>query len=142
MRRSQRQDSTRRVGCNRWLTIAVEKLWVEASAPFGVYTNLLISDDQSDRVVVALRNLLFGSAVLGQRCPFTILSTVGLTITGYPSEMKTDCVLHGVSSEPTPAPIPFGSVGDYLMKSHDAFRRITGVPMSKTIVALSAATDC
>ena len=31
--------------------IAFEKLWIEAGAPVGLYTNLLISHDQSDRVV-------------------------------------------------------------------------------------------
>ncbi len=31
--------------------IAFEKLWIEAGAPAGLYTNLLISHDQSDRVV-------------------------------------------------------------------------------------------
>jgi succinate-semialdehyde dehydrogenase/glutarate-semialdehyde dehydrogenase len=31
--------------------IAFEKLWIEAGGPAGLYTNLLISHDQSDRVV-------------------------------------------------------------------------------------------
>ncbi len=31
--------------------IAFEKLWIDAGAPVGLYTNLLISHDQSDRVV-------------------------------------------------------------------------------------------
>ena len=31
--------------------IAFEKLWIDAGAPAGLYTNLLISHDQSDRVV-------------------------------------------------------------------------------------------
>jgi succinate-semialdehyde dehydrogenase/glutarate-semialdehyde dehydrogenase len=31
--------------------IAFEKLWIEAGAPAGLYTNLLISHDQSDKVV-------------------------------------------------------------------------------------------
>src|SRR6202161_1988871 len=31
--------------------IAFEKLWIEAGAPVGMYTNRLISHDQSDRVV-------------------------------------------------------------------------------------------
>ena len=31
--------------------IAFEKLWIEAGGPVGLYTNLLISHDQSDRVV-------------------------------------------------------------------------------------------
>lgn len=35
--------------------IAFEKLWIEAGAPAGLYTNLLISHDQSDRVVDDLR---------------------------------------------------------------------------------------
>jgi hypothetical protein len=104
MRRSQRQDSTRRFGRNRWLAIAVEKLWVEAGGPFGIYTNLLISHDQSDRVVVALSSARPVSAS-ASALPFTNFSTVGLTIAGYPSEMKADCVLRGVRSEPTPAPV-------------------------------------
>jgi succinate-semialdehyde dehydrogenase / glutarate-semialdehyde dehydrogenase len=31
--------------------VAFEKLWIDAGAPVGLYTNLLISHDQSDRVV-------------------------------------------------------------------------------------------
>jgi succinate-semialdehyde dehydrogenase/glutarate-semialdehyde dehydrogenase len=31
--------------------IAFEKLWIEAGAPVGLYTNLLISHEQSDRIV-------------------------------------------------------------------------------------------
>jgi hypothetical protein len=85
-------SAARRFGRNRWLAIVVEKLWVKSGAPFGIYTNLLISHDASDRVVVALRNLLFGSAALASASAlrFTILSTVGLTSAGYPSEMKAD----------------------------------------------------
>jgi hypothetical protein len=36
MRRSQRQNSYHRVGRNRWLAIAVEKLWVTAARPSGI----------------------------------------------------------------------------------------------------------
>ena len=56
-------SAARRFDRNRWLAIAVEKLWVES----GTLRDLHQSDDQSHRVVVALRNLLFGSAVLAQR---------------------------------------------------------------------------
>jgi succinate-semialdehyde dehydrogenase / glutarate-semialdehyde dehydrogenase len=38
-------------GCVPQCAIAFEKLWIEAGAPAGLYTNLLISHDQSDRVV-------------------------------------------------------------------------------------------
>src|SRR5450631_880454 len=38
-------------GCVPQCAIAFEKLWIEAGAPVGLYTNLLISHDQSDRVV-------------------------------------------------------------------------------------------
>jgi succinate-semialdehyde dehydrogenase / glutarate-semialdehyde dehydrogenase len=38
-------------GCVPQCAIAFEKLWIEAGAPEGLYTNLLISHDQSDRVV-------------------------------------------------------------------------------------------
>ncbi len=38
-------------GCVPQCAIAFEKLWIEAGAPPGLYTNLLISHDQSDRVV-------------------------------------------------------------------------------------------
>ena len=71
-----------------WLAIAVEKPWAESDA----LRDLHQCDNQSDRVVVALRNLLFGSAALASvpALRFTILSTVGLTIAGYPSEMKAD----------------------------------------------------
>jgi hypothetical protein len=81
-------SAARRFGRNRWLAIAVEKLWAES----GALRDLHQSDNQSDRVVVALRNLLFGLAALASASAlrFTILSTVGLTIAGYPSEMKAD----------------------------------------------------
>jgi succinate-semialdehyde dehydrogenase / glutarate-semialdehyde dehydrogenase len=38
-------------GCVPQCAIAFEKLWIEAGAPMGLYTNLLISHDQADRVV-------------------------------------------------------------------------------------------
>jgi succinate-semialdehyde dehydrogenase/glutarate-semialdehyde dehydrogenase len=38
-------------GCVPQCAIEFEKLWIEAGAPEGVYTNLLISHDQSDKVV-------------------------------------------------------------------------------------------
>jgi succinate-semialdehyde dehydrogenase / glutarate-semialdehyde dehydrogenase len=38
-------------GCVPQCAIAFEKLWIEAGAPAGLYTNLMISHDQSDRVV-------------------------------------------------------------------------------------------
>jgi succinate-semialdehyde dehydrogenase/glutarate-semialdehyde dehydrogenase len=38
-------------GCVPQCAIAFEKLWIEAGAPVGVYTNLLISHEQSDRVI-------------------------------------------------------------------------------------------
>jgi succinate-semialdehyde dehydrogenase/glutarate-semialdehyde dehydrogenase len=38
-------------GCVPQCAIAFEKIWIEAGAPVGLYTNLLISHDQSDRVV-------------------------------------------------------------------------------------------
>jgi succinate-semialdehyde dehydrogenase/glutarate-semialdehyde dehydrogenase len=38
-------------GCVPQCAIAFEKLWVEAGAPAGLYTNLLISHSQSDRVI-------------------------------------------------------------------------------------------
>jgi succinate-semialdehyde dehydrogenase/glutarate-semialdehyde dehydrogenase len=38
-------------GCVPQCAIAFEELWIEAGAPEGLYTNLLISHDQSDRVV-------------------------------------------------------------------------------------------
>src|SRR3984957_10223946 len=37
--------------CVPHCAISFEKLWIEAGAPAGLYTNLLISHDQSDRVV-------------------------------------------------------------------------------------------
>jgi hypothetical protein len=50
--------------------------WVESGAPFGIYTNLLISPDQSDRVVVAFA---IGSPALASASalPFNNFSTVG-----------------------------------------------------------------
>jgi len=38
-------------GCVPQCAIAFERLWSEAGAPVGLYTNLLISHDQSDQVV-------------------------------------------------------------------------------------------
>lgn len=38
-------------GCVPQCAIAFEKLWIDAGAPVGLYTNLLISHDQSDHVV-------------------------------------------------------------------------------------------
>src|ERR1700734_474324 len=38
-------------GCVPQCAIAFEKLWLEAGAPFGAYTNLLISHDQVNRVI-------------------------------------------------------------------------------------------
>ena len=38
-------------GCVPQCAIAFEKLWIEAGAPAGLYTNLLISHEQSDHVV-------------------------------------------------------------------------------------------
>lgn len=38
-------------GCVPQCAIAFEKLWIDAGAPPGLYTNLLISHDQSDHVV-------------------------------------------------------------------------------------------
>jgi len=38
-------------GCVPQCAIAFEKLWMEAGAPFGAYTNLLISHDQVNRVI-------------------------------------------------------------------------------------------
>ena len=49
--------------------IAFEKLWVEAGAPVGLYTNLLISYDQADRIVDDRRIkgvALTGSAAAGR----------------------------------------------------------------------------
>jgi len=37
--------------CVPQCAIAFEKLWLEAGAPEGLYTNLLISHDQSDRII-------------------------------------------------------------------------------------------
>jgi succinate-semialdehyde dehydrogenase/glutarate-semialdehyde dehydrogenase len=38
-------------GCVPQCAIAFEKLWAQAGAPVGLYTNLLISHDQSDHVI-------------------------------------------------------------------------------------------
>jgi succinate-semialdehyde dehydrogenase/glutarate-semialdehyde dehydrogenase len=38
-------------GCVPQCAIAFERLWIEAGGPAGLYTNLLISHDQSDQVV-------------------------------------------------------------------------------------------
>jgi acyl-CoA reductase-like NAD-dependent aldehyde dehydrogenase len=38
-------------GCVPQCAMAFEKVWIEAGAPAALYTNLLISHDQSDRVV-------------------------------------------------------------------------------------------
>jgi succinate-semialdehyde dehydrogenase / glutarate-semialdehyde dehydrogenase len=38
-------------GCVPQCAIAFEKLWIDAGAPAGLYTNLLISHDQSNRVI-------------------------------------------------------------------------------------------
>ena len=38
-------------GCVPQCAIAFEKLWIEAGAPVGLYTNLLISHDQSDDLI-------------------------------------------------------------------------------------------
>jgi succinate-semialdehyde dehydrogenase/glutarate-semialdehyde dehydrogenase len=38
-------------GCVPQCAIAFEKLWLDAGAPKGAYTNLLISHDQSDKVI-------------------------------------------------------------------------------------------
>ena len=38
-------------GCVPQCAIAFEKLWVEAGAPKGLYTNLLISHDQADDII-------------------------------------------------------------------------------------------
>jgi succinate-semialdehyde dehydrogenase / glutarate-semialdehyde dehydrogenase len=57
-------------GCVPQCAIAFEKLWIEAGAPVGLYTNLLISHDQSDRVVDDPRIkgvALTGSVAAGRR---------------------------------------------------------------------------
>lgn len=41
--------------CVPQCAIAFEKLWIDAGAPAGIYTNLLVSHDQSDRVIDDLR---------------------------------------------------------------------------------------
>ncbi len=42
-------------GCVPQCAIAFEKLWMDAGAPKGIYTNLLISHEQSDRVIDDVR---------------------------------------------------------------------------------------
>src|ERR1700683_3276743 len=57
-------------GCVPQCAIAFEKLWIEAGAPVGLYTNLLISHDQSDDVVDDPRIkgvALTGSVAAGRR---------------------------------------------------------------------------
>src|SRR5580704_18015798 len=56
-------------GCVPQCAIAFEKLWMEAGAPFGAYTNLLISHDQVNRVIDDPRIkgvALTGSVVAGK----------------------------------------------------------------------------
>jgi succinate-semialdehyde dehydrogenase/glutarate-semialdehyde dehydrogenase len=56
-------------GCVPQCAIAFEKLWIEAGGPKGLYTNLLISHDQSDKVVDDQRIkgvALTGSVAAGQ----------------------------------------------------------------------------
>ncbi len=56
-------------GCVPQCAIAFEKLWIEAGAPVGAYTNLLISHEQSDRVIDDPRIkgvALTGSVAAGQ----------------------------------------------------------------------------
>ena len=38
-------------GCVPQCAIAFEKLWIEAGAPAGTYTNLLISHEQSEQII-------------------------------------------------------------------------------------------
>jgi succinate-semialdehyde dehydrogenase/glutarate-semialdehyde dehydrogenase len=57
-------------GCVPQCAIAFEKLWLEAGAPMGVYTNLLISYEQVNRVIDDPRVkgvALTGSVEAGQR---------------------------------------------------------------------------
>jgi succinate-semialdehyde dehydrogenase/glutarate-semialdehyde dehydrogenase len=56
-------------GCVPQCAIAFEKLWIEAGAPQGLYTNLLISHDQSDHILEDPRIkgvALTGSVAAGQ----------------------------------------------------------------------------
>jgi succinate-semialdehyde dehydrogenase/glutarate-semialdehyde dehydrogenase len=56
-------------GCVPQCAIAFEKLWIEAGAPVGLYTNLLISHDQSDHILEdpRIKGLaLTGSVAAGQ----------------------------------------------------------------------------
>jgi succinate-semialdehyde dehydrogenase/glutarate-semialdehyde dehydrogenase len=66
-------------GCVPQCAIAFEKLWIEAGAPVGAYTNLLISHDQSDRVIDDPRIkgvALTGSVAAGQ----SIAARAGLNL--------------------------------------------------------------
>jgi succinate-semialdehyde dehydrogenase / glutarate-semialdehyde dehydrogenase len=57
-------------GCVPQCALAFEQLWIEAGAPVGLYTNLLITHDQSDRVVddPRIRGVaLTGSVAAGKR---------------------------------------------------------------------------
>jgi succinate-semialdehyde dehydrogenase / glutarate-semialdehyde dehydrogenase len=57
-------------GCVPQCAIAFERLWLEAGAPAGAYTNLLISHDQVDRVIDDARIMgvaLTGSVEAGKR---------------------------------------------------------------------------
>jgi acyl-CoA reductase-like NAD-dependent aldehyde dehydrogenase len=47
-------------GCVPQCAIAFEKLWPEAGAPAGAYTNLLISHDQVERAVAGGATLVMG----------------------------------------------------------------------------------
>ena len=56
-------------GCVPQCAIAFEKLWIEAGAPVGLYTNLLVTHDQSGRIVDDPRIkgvALTGSVAAGQ----------------------------------------------------------------------------
>jgi succinate-semialdehyde dehydrogenase/glutarate-semialdehyde dehydrogenase len=56
-------------GCVPQCAIAFEQLWIEAGAPEGLYTNLLISHDQSDHILedARIKGLaLTGSVAAGQ----------------------------------------------------------------------------
>jgi hypothetical protein len=84
-----------RFGRDRWLgrSPSISVGW--SRPPFGIYTNRTISRTASllpFAIFFSARPFLPSASAL----PFTILSTVALTIAGYPSEMKADCVLRGV----------------------------------------------